>query len=72
MSAILPQRVNIGKADWIEILGTDSDEFTKAKRQINLDVISKKVSADDITPHLVASLVTSRGHLMKNVHMPIK
>ena len=54
-----PQRVNIGKADWIEILGTDSDEFTKAKRQINLDVISKKVSADDITPHLVASLVTA-------------
>jgi len=53
-----PERVHIGE-QWLEYLGTDSDEFTKAKRQIQLDAISGKVKNDEISETLVAALITS-------------
>lgn len=52
------KRVHIG-GQWLEYLGTDSDAFTTAKRQIQLDSISGKVKNDEISETLVAALITS-------------
>lgn len=53
-----PTRMTIG-AEWLDILGTDSDEFQKSKRQVNIDVISGKLKADDVESALVSALVVA-------------
>lgn len=52
------ERATIGE-DWIEYLGTDSDQFRAAKRKIQQDAFAGKIHADNVEAELVASLITA-------------
>lgn len=51
-----PEKMHIG-GEYIEILGTDSDAFQKARRQVDLDVMSGTLDAERATERLIAALI---------------
>lgn len=53
-----PLTVNIGK-ETIDILGTDSDAFRKAKTEAARKQISGELEVDDYVPWLVAHLIVA-------------
>lgn len=54
------ERMALGKSgEWLEVLGTDSDLFQKAKRQVNLDVVGGKLKPEQVEVTLVAALITA-------------
>ena len=52
-----PQRLTIG-AEWLEYLGTDSDVFRAAKRDVQKRALTGEVKQDDIEPLLLSVLIT--------------
>ena len=51
-----PERVEIG-SEWIEVLGTDSDAFRKAKLEAQRKVVTKELSIDNYVAWLCAHLI---------------
>ncbi|MGB1297285.1 MAG: hypothetical protein ACPG8A_03370 [Psychrobium sp.] len=53
-----PTRLNLGGDHWIEHLGVDSDEFRNAKTEILQKAEIGELDMAEITPNLIASIVT--------------
>lgn len=52
------ERIKIGSGEWIEYLGTDSDAFREAKREMQKKIISGELDAADSEAFLLSSLIT--------------
>lgn len=52
------ERLTIKGDNWLEYLGTDSDAFRKAKREMQALVVADELKTDDVEPFLLASLIT--------------
>ena len=51
------ERIKVGGDEWLDYLGTDSDAFREAKREMQKLTMAGEIEGEDVEPFLLSSLI---------------